>query len=86
MSYTQVTGMSSTRYPLKGLGCGCSSTAAPMSGLGQTATTTGFGPTREQMNDISRPVPLAVGFVAGALAMHLMHRSKIMKNRRRRHR
>lgn len=33
MSYTQVTGMSSTRFPLKGLGC-C---GQPVSGLGQEA-------------------------------------------------
>lgn len=33
MAYSQVTGMSSTRFPLKGIGgCGCQST----SGLGQT--------------------------------------------------
>jgi len=31
MAYSQVTGMSSTRFPLKGLGCGCQSA----SGLGQ---------------------------------------------------
>jgi hypothetical protein len=36
MGYSQVTGMSSTRFPLKGLGCGCSGGGAPsMSGLGQ---------------------------------------------------
>lgn len=41
MSYAQVTGMSSTRYPLKGLGgCGCAGLAGcGCAGLGQAAMT-----------------------------------------------
>lgn len=85
MGYSQVTGMSSTRFPLKGLGCGCSSTAAPMSGFGQTTTAVpwldqsawAWGPTRK--------TALIGAAVVGGLLW--AGRSGVLsRNRRRRHR
>jgi hypothetical protein len=85
MSYSQLTGMRSTRYPLSGLGCGCAGgSAAPsltglgcgchsgISGLGQTMLGTGSW------------VPLAM--LTGVVGLALYSGGRVRRNRRRRHR
>lgn len=41
MSYTQINGMRSARYPLQGCGCGCGGTGACRPSLSGTGTTVG---------------------------------------------
>jgi hypothetical protein len=83
MSYTQVTGMSSTRYPLKGLGCGCSSTAAPMSGFGQVTTVPWLEQSAWPWGPTRKTALIGAAVVGGLL---WAGRSGMLRNRRRRHR
>lgn len=98
MSYSQLTGMRSTRYPLSGLGCGCGSgsPAPAVSGLGCGCHSgvSGLGQMTESflatVTPNNRDVAwMGLGMVVGAAIWNYGHKSayrRVSRNRRRRHR